>query len=78
MYIQAGRKGDRFITTQGGARVFIQVPKHNTDFEFLWNELRKKSKLKEYRKQGYSKKDSRKMFDEFQEKWNKIYKFKFK
>jgi hypothetical protein len=78
MFIQAGRKGDRFITTQKAPRVLIQVPKPDGNFEIFWNELRKKSKIKEFRKLGYSKKDSKELFGEFEEKWKSIYKWRFK
>jgi hypothetical protein len=78
MYIQAGRKGDRLITTQEAPKVFIQVPKPTADFEVLWSELRKKVKLNEYKKMGYSKKESKQLFLEFQKKWEKIYKFRIK
>ena len=56
-YLQVGRPGDRFLTTQDQPRLFIDAP--HTGFEEVWDELLLKDVARDLRRRGMSRSDAK-------------------
>lgn len=58
VYLQAGRKGDRFVNTMENPKVVVEVP--DTGFSKKWGKIWEESIVRSLRKKGMSKKQAKK------------------
>jgi len=57
IYIQGGKAGDRLSSTLDAPRVLVEVP--NTEFSSEWDKIWTSSLIRQYKRKGLSKKNSK-------------------
>jgi hypothetical protein len=74
LYIQAGRDGDRLITTMHHPRIIVDVP--HGGFEKEWDNILRKGIVRDFRARGLSRSESKRAAERFIEEWRKLTSFR--
>jgi len=67
VYLQAGRDGDRFVTTPDAPRILVEVP--DTQFGPVWEKLALRELTRTFRSRGLSRSRARDAARQFLKEW---------
>jgi hypothetical protein len=70
VYIQAGRPGDRFISTMESLRILVEIP--DTGVREIWNNMFKKETIRKMRADGLNRADAKRAAQQFIDEWRKF------
>ncbi len=70
VYLQPGRKGDRYSSTMERERILVEIP--SKEFRKEWSRILRKALIKDYQRKGLSKKDAKLATEDFIREWRKF------